>query len=1093
MATEPAKVTVPIPADASTIVIVGCAGDRKAGLAVNLTWDDQSITKLAAKAGGYSNAPDAYLQIAWNLTLHIRPNLNLYADSDRKNALLKGWRKLPPASEHLLKIEIRTDPQGAQLWLDSRFVQVFPTQTGRVTKLDFSLPVDAGIKEISWSQATGGKFLPLTVGDFSRPAAWPQIMGALGASNVMADATLSLAPGPTMVDGIPFKVSPASRNVDVSGMGILQCPTDDLVSFYWKRSTVDALPEACIISVPQDTYTHAYVLCAAVDDPTKVPEFNLRMTRNANGRGDAFADSPVRIPKTGEKSADAKQVGTVAYGPEAGRKTVPLWLIRVPLKSGLIQDILREDETKFGFRYPLPTPRYLDVELMEPLSGVDENDTFPADLQDITKRTYKPSSQRTSVHVFGLTLESSPAELVVRPSTPANAFYAAEKPTLNAEVLPKESGKYALAWSFADVDGKIAVTGTKELNCTAGTSETFSIPVTVANGWYATQVKLRDSRGRDLVDQRGTFVMLPPDTRQAGAESPHGTWWFNWAHGGRKDYAHVGTLMQRAGLRHTILESDSLMAPYQVTTWCIRWKQPRAESVEMWVNDLEAQIRKGLEGSPNINTVMIHHESDSYGGRFPSELWGEAPPPLSEKNEAAWQNRMKHLVPGLKMIREKFPQLKIQIGNTGDSCALVAEMFRHGLPKDCVDYVAVEDLGQTFIPETPTVGGLQSAWYLRETARHFGYTNTQITACYEWIGRMHMKLGLRTQAEWYIRDALHARAYGFKSMALGSIHDAGQGYFHTIWGNGGLCFRYPYMYPKPVYAAMATHTLILDSAKFERLMPTGSLSLYAMEFQRAGQWIYTIWIPRGCRETKLAFESDADITITDLYGRVRNATGKVLDLTASTSAQYVVSRTRIASIACGKSSFPADLPPKNFTLVDPLESMATWSVDTGNDMVKFPYRPYPFRVPVQGRYEAHAIQDLEKGQCIEVELFPVGKLSPMMYEQVRIKLKEPKPQRGLFEYVGVWVKGNSSWGEVVAEVAGEDGKTTTLTPDWAGSSNINFDGWNFLRLRLPSGPNWKGPVTLTGFVLTIPRQVLYGTEFTPVTDLKIRLKDACFF
>ena len=730
---------------------------------------------------------------------------------------------------------------------------------------------------------------------------------------------------------------------------------------------------------------------------------------------------------------------------------------------------------------------------MEPLNGVDETDAFPTDLQAICKRSYKPLTKRTAVHVFGLTLESSPAELVVRASSPVNAFYAAAHPSLQAEVRAKQAGTYQLAWKFADSDGTIAATGNQKLNCIAGASPTVALPVTVSNGWYATQVQLLDASGETLVDQRGTFVMMPPDTRQAGAESPHGLWWFNWAHGGQKDYERVGTLMQCAGQRHTMLESNSVMAPYQVTTWCIPWKRSKAESVEMWVNDLEIQIRNRLAGAPNTTTVMIYHESGDYGGRAPSELWGEIPPALSEKNEAAWQHRMEFLLLGLKMIRAKFPQLKIQLGNDGSSYGIVGEMFRHGLPKEYVDYVAVEDLGQTFIPESPAVGGLQSAWYLRETARHFAGTNVQITACYEWLGRMHLKLGLRAQAEWYIRDALHARAYGFPSIPLGAIHDAGQGYFHTIWGNGGLCFRYPYMYPKPAYAAMATHTLILDAAKFERLVPAGSLSVYAMEFQRAGQWIYAVWVPRGCREVTLTFDSESDRTITDLYGRARTATGRELDLAASTAVQYISSQSKIARITCGKSAFPADQPPEKFTVVDSLASTAPWTVDTVTNTVTFPYRPFPIHVPVQGRYAIQTVSDMEKGNCVELELKPEGQLWPMKYEQTRIKLKDPKPLPGPYEYVGVWVKGNSSWGEIVAEIAGVNGTLTPLIPDWNGAANINFDGWNFLRLKIPAGANWKGPITLTGFVVTIPRQILYGTDCTPVPDLKIRLKDACLF
>jgi hypothetical protein len=489
---------------------------------------------------------------------------------------------------------------------------------------------------------------------------------------------------------------------------------------------------------------------------------------------------------------------------------------------------------------------------------------------------------------------------------------------------------------------------------------------------------------------------------------------------------------------------------------------------------------------------MIYHESDGYGGRFPSEIWGETPAPLNEKNEAAWQNRINHMLPGLQMIREKFPDLKIQIGNCGNGCAMVAEMLRHGLPKAYFDYVAVEDLGQTFIPEKPALDSLQSAWYLRQTARQFGCANAQITGCYEWIGRMHMKLGLRTQAEWYIRDALHARAYGFRTIALGAIHDAGQGYFHTIWGNGGMCFRYPYMYPKPVYAAMATHTRVLDAARFERLVSTGALSLYALEFQREGQWIYALWTPRGCREATLTLASDADVTITDLYGRETNARGRELNLTVSTGAQYVTTKARIARVAAGKSWFPDDPPPQESALVDGMESLGRWLV---SEDLKWMERTRGSNLPhrTRGKYDIREVVDPEKGKCLEFELKPEGQVWAMLYEHTFVKLKEPRPLPGPYQYVGVWVKGNSSWGEIIAQVAGSDGKAVLLTPDWPGTTNISFDGWNFIRLKLPEGPNWRGPVTLIGFVVSIPRQMLYGTEMAPVPDLKIRLKDACLF
>jgi len=1086
------KVTTPIPQDAEAVYVKGRAGKEKSGLTATFVWDDGPATQLFAKAGG----DDGCLQLPWNMKLYVRPDVTFYGNPQRKAKVLAGWAAFPAASEHLVRFEIRRVAQGAQVWIDGRFAQEL-NQKGRLKAVEVSVPKGGGIQAIGWSGAKASKYLPLSAEEYARPATWTQAVGDLALPNAMANAALTLTPGDAVVEGIPFRVAPAARNIDLAGLGWLQCPSDDLVSFYWRRNAWIGLPESCIFSVPQDTYLCAHILCAAEDDAAKWPEFNVRLTRYANGRGDAMADTPVRLPRGKDENVpNARQAGTVTYGPENARKTAPLWLLRVPLKTGRIQDLLREDEKKYGFGYPVPTPRYLDLELMDPLTGVDESDVFPPPTKH-TPRTYTPQAKRSAVHVFGVTLESSPAELTVRANVPVHAFYASDNPALLAEVQARQEGKYEVAWEIADVEGAIAASGKKELTLAAGEKgETVSVPVTVGAGWYATRFRLLDGAGRELVDHRGSFVMLPPDTRKAGFDSPHGTWWFHWAHGGAPDIARVGPILQRCGLRHTILPKslpETATAPHKVTCWCVFWKGPKkGSSVAEWLSDSEEHIRQSLKDYPNcLKSVMLYHESDSYNAPFPSELWGEKPPPLQPKDDENWKHRMEYVSAWTKMVRENFPELKIQIGNCGDGCAMVGQLIRSGLRPEDYDYVAVEDLGQTFIPEKPALGAMQSAWFLRQTARKLGNPKAQITGCYEWIGRRNVALGLAGQAEWYVRDALQARALGFHSIALGTVHDAGAGYFHTIWGAGGLCWRYPYMYPKPSYAALATLTRVLDCAKFERLVPTGSLSLYALEFKRDDEFVYAIWAPRGCRETKLTFGGEAALTLTDVYGREKTSAGRELTISASTAAHYVTTKTRVASVSAGKSWFPADEPPKSFAAVEPMDSLKNWSVGelkwlehkTGSN---FPHR-------MKGNFELREADDQEKGKCLEIELKPEGQVWEMLHEHVYLKLTTPLTAAGPCEYVGVWVKGNSSWGDVLFEVKGADGGGKLLGPDWSATTSISFDGWNFIRFKLPDGPNWRSKLQLVGLVVSVPRQMLYATEMVPVPDLKVRLKGFCCF
>ncbi len=1068
------KVTVPVPSHAEVVWVKARAGSEKAEWVATFSWSDGSSTPISVRAGSDGVTQDGCLQLPWGVKLHTRPDLQFYLP-ERRKAAIRDWEASPAASRHLVKIELRRRPMAAQVWVDGRFVKDLPPRPA-FKELVLMLPRGSAIQEVQWGKAAPAPYLPLCIEAMSRPGS-------------MADAEATIGSGDTVLNGIPFSMPKAGGNIQVAGLGRLRCPSDDLVSFYWRRSTLSGLPESCILSVPLDTYAYAHILCAAEDDPAKAEAFTLRLTRYANSRGDAMADTLVRLP------AGAKPVGTVAYGPPNARKAAPLWLVRVPLKAGRIQDLLREDETKYGFAYPLPTSRYLDLELMDPLEGVEESDGFPPPM-GIVRRTYAPLAQQSAVHVFGLTLEASPAEMVVRANVPIHAFYASDRPEWRAEVRARQAGKHEVAWDFADVSGAVIASGRKELTLAAeGQGETVAVPVTVGNGWYAARFVLRDASGRELVDHRASFVVLPPDIRKVGFESPHGTWWFHWAHGGAPDIERVGPLLQRAGLRHTILPDrlpEAKTAPYQVTAWCVPWRAPKAGPVDEWVAESEKHIRSFLGKWPScLKTVMLYHESDAYNALFPSELWGEKPPPLAPKDDQAWTHRMEYVRAWVKMVREKFPGLKIQIGNCGDGCAMVGELLRRGLRSEDFDYVAVEDLGQTFIPEKPVSGAMQSAWLLRQTARVLGHPQAQITGCYEWVGRRNAALGLRTQAEWYARDALQARALGFHSIALGTIHDAGQGYFHTIWGSGGLCYRYPYMYPKPAYAALATLTRVLDGAVFERVVPTGSLSLYALEFRRDGGWVYALWMPRGCREAKLVFAADAGAMVTDLYGVETVRRGRELAITVSTAAHYITTPTRLAGVALGPPRFPDDEPPRTLAAVDRMDDPDAWSIGELKWLENRKGSRLPHRT--KGHFEFRGVDDQEKGKCLEIELKPEGEAWELLHEHVYLKLRTPLATEGPCSHVGVWVKGNSGWGEVMLEVQGADGGGKLLTPDWAGTVAINFDGWCFLRVKLPEGANWRGPVKVMGLVVSMPRKALCVTEMAVVPDLRVRLKDLCCY
>src|SRR5690606_32667110 len=129
------------------------------------------------------------------------------------------------------------------------------------------------------------------------------------------------------------------------------------------------------------------------------------------------------------------------------------------------------------------------------------------------------------------------------------------------------------------------------------------------------------------------------------------------------------------------------------------------------------------------------------------------------------------------------------------------------------------------------------------------------------------------------------------------------------------------------YAAIATHTRVLDGAKFERNISTDSLTLYVLEFRRGDEWVYALWTPRGQRDVTLRMAAAGRSTLVDLYGREKTLQGGDLALSVATGPQYLVSPSRIANVSAGKVSFPGESAPGVLSVVDAMDKAANWTLE----------------------------------------------------------------------------------------------------------------------------------------------------------------------
>lgn len=1034
--------------------------------------------------------PDAFLAISGmglQFHSHIRPRLKRYTPEQAAD-IARRWNTLPRASEHWTSFEVRITSTGAELWLDGRFCGNLPR--GRSLRA-LTVQSEAGAEVRGLESATvttEGRYLALDISQIRRPGA-------------LKNSESSLSSGPQIIGGIPLIVAAGSQQADIGATREMQGPRLMETNENTSRTSLDGMPESLLFSVPQKFYTRVWVLCAAEDDPAKDAVFTARLTRFAvSGRGGAMADTLVKIPRGHEsRPKDMREVGSVSYtAADGSNKLVPLFLVPVELKVGEILDLLQEESDPFAAMKIGP---YLDLEFLGKCGGLEVQN-------DHRRRPLKNST--SAVHIFGATLEVSGVEMFLRQSQPGNIFHNDESPQTGFVLRANEPGTYQFLQEITDASGKLLST-TKTpvpLTKTGAEREITGILSMPDPGWYGLSVKILDDKNRALFEHKGAFALLGSDTRSAGYESPFGTWWFGGAHYTTKDLRVVGPLLFKAGLRRVPVgwtkDTEAEMAPWKLTLNQISWPF-RLADLDNWIaaeERVEKLVREKLARFPHCLYVDIFHES--FDNVLPPELYGGTyEPKQPEKEEKLFNLALK----GARFFRKKFPELKLIVGNSGGSAGTVAMLLRRGFPRELIDYLGSETTGQTICPEKLSVHTTAGIWILKETARKFGY-NIPLTGCYEFTCRAERDLSPRTQAEWYTRDFLFGLAHRFATISPGEIEDVGNAYYDSFYGAAGICQRRGLLYPKPAYVAIATLTKVLDGAELLQQVPTGSSSAHLVEFQQGERFVYASCTARGECDMELIFPKGSDIEAVEFLGkRTRmSASDGCFRATSSPAVSYFISNVRLRDCRLGERRFDQNTMATRACVIAGKNDLSNWTLGSEESRVTTPTLRH-------GKFSVRPVNDPERGVCLELELHREGNLPEIVGEYASLRLKEPLPVPGDPHTLGIWIKGDSSWGRVYWELEDATGESWISNGgyeggDWGNQAAIDFDGWCYLTfpisqespaIHLEPGRGlglWKGssdgrlnlPLKLTGLYIETHRQSLNLTEMRPVSQ-RIRIQE----
>jgi hypothetical protein len=888
---------------------------------------------------------------------------------------------------------------------------------------------------------------------------------------------------------------PLDKHVEV-GLARWLRQTQDSTDFYHpesRRTAWDGVPETILFSLPRRPYQTAHVLFALRSDAGRQPEMTVRLARYRqvwDGAGSAYGDTVVRLDQS-------QQVGTVAAQIGGQQQQLNVYLAAVPLAIGELAGELQM--TTRDFNEP---EDFLYLELTRPLAV---RATKNNGLHD-----WAPLGSPSGVLVLGLTLQQPAVELMVTSPQPGFVFYRDQSPVLQLKAKnPGPATKTTLRATLTDYDGR-----QHELNqpfdLPAGES-THDIPLGGLDlGWYGGTFAFTAGE-RPLWQQRVAFVLLPPDTRKATyKDSPFGIWWFAGGHYDQTDPQIALPLVKKLGIYKVTPSHDKKPEPYHqhgVFPGMMGYLRPKGK---LTVAD---QVREYVAKFPQVEWAMIYHEDGGMGEGIglPAELLNQPLPQRNDQQQKAKERFFRTAEAYIDEVRSVAPNMKFMIGNS--SAEFNFTFLREGFPKDKWHALGMEMAVQQFHPESqPTGWNLQSYWLAEQLRKKYGYDQLAVSACYEVDYRVTTPGALtpRTQADWYTRDLLISLAYRLPFIYAGLLDDTNSSYYTSRWGASGVMERAPLMMPKPAYAAIATLTLVLDQAKYQRTVPTGSTVTQCLEFTNEQGYVYAIWTSEGRRPVTL--KGLDQVTVVDSSGRRREISAAE-PVEAGVSPRYVISSKQLTGVELGRPihEIPAIANVQKLDTMSP----AQWKLAKGPVDAFENWCAYSPLTPADAKLDGDGVT--------QVTITPDPKTPDLVGRYVTLEpANGPIEISGTPDTVAVSVHGNGNWGRVIFELTDAKGRRWVSNgwdegpngwdmSDWEARTSINHDGWRTiiqpLPLHYPSGyygptfRDWRCvgdnsvttrieyPVKLSKIHVILREKLVQVTEMVPATSLSVQLKD----
>lgn len=1011
--------------------------DNHARIEVKSGGAPMATSAKSARRWDYINKNTGTLDYKWRF-----PHVKTLWDERDYREIGAANDQLIPLDEKSFTLRMMLAASTRQIWLDDRLVAedrvggdkparwaMHLTKGAQVLSAEFSTPTDAG------------NFLPLALEHYSN---LKNLQGAKADSSLIEIKSIPIWVPKAGVPDINLGDS-LERYRLTHGSG----PDTGFMNAWasWPGA-FDIDPASLTFRVPYRNYQNAWLLAWVEDRPNAVAKGTFRFF----GEGVGYPASA-----NWEISPEAIKQGSVTQLKQKTADGKQLYLVKVPMDTeGMHGMIDREDQ-------------FLNFELCKPVAMMRSypDPIFYGDF---------PAGLPSSLHVVGITLEEAPFGITVTPKQAHYIFVQPEKPVVTVSVTNTTA---------KSLDARVRA---ETVSYDGGETNVFQGRASVQPGQSSAVVLTLDVKKRGYHDLQITteaggmkraaalsLVLLAPDTRTRGTavnENRFGMWnlvghYVSCYDTVDKDGLHEAPSNDQYWEAYQKLGLSRLDSKHSVGRNFASWNrgdstpESRQKAIEGEVGSAKRlSTQKALPlyfygGEWGIGSGL---ESQTLGyGSWPIYT-GQGELPLSDEVRKAVGTQIEIFTAIGQAIHTNYPQVQrlLQWGAPAETIAFL----RMGVPKDIVDGFGIDAPMFELLPEVSNASGcINLLWQLRAEAKRLGWPRLPIG----WTEGPFFPtnpggLTERDQMDYQVRYMLLGMSYGVDYFTSGVVPQDAGNYYGTEHYGAGIIHRKPLENPKPAAAAVATMTAMLCGADPVGGLDTGCLTTYCMEFQRAKTQakFYALWRVRGTQQARIKVRGSKAV-LTDAMGNATPATIKdgAIQVVLSASPVWLTEVDKVEGFELAAPSYES--APANVTR--PLAEMTAenWTYD-GSEDKDFAHHSFA----VYRTTDPNLTTEFGKGEeghmdaaAVTLAVEPGDRPGANRYGALKPRKAIAIP--GKPSALGLWVKGNSSWGRIIYQLRDAKGQIWTAAgtkDDWNCDdthnwSYVNFEGWRYLRFPLP--------------------------------------------